>query len=124
MPGRITATKKTAAAASKATTIKTSKSRKSPPQSLADLENIGPAMLKDFVVLGISTLPQLARREAFELWRDLCKRTGQRHDPCVIDVFMSAISQARGDAPCPWWDFTPKRKAMQAKLGARAEPRL
>ncbi len=81
-------------------------------------------MLKDFSVLGVRTLPQLARREAFELWRDLCQRTGQRHDPCVIDVFMSAISQARGEPPCPWWKFTPNRKAMQAKLGERAEPRL
>lgn len=57
-------------------------------------------------MLGIQSSEQLAKRKAFELWEDLCKRTGQRHDPCCIDVFMSAISQARGKPPCPWWHFT------------------
>jgi len=89
------------------------------PQSLADMANIGPAMLKDFVVLNIKSVEQLAKREAFELWRELCKRTGQRHDPCVIDVFMSAVAQANGEAPCPWWHFTAQRKTMQAKQEAQ-----
>jgi len=86
-----------------------------PPKKLSEMMNVGPATLGDFKVLGIQEPKQLAKREAFELWEDLCKRTGQRHDPCCIDVFMSAISQACGESPCPWWHFTKQRKTMMAK---------
>jgi hypothetical protein len=97
---------------------------KGTPESLADLANVGPATLADFEVLGIRTLAQLKGKEAFALWRELCRRTGARHDPCCIDVFMSAIDQANGGPPRPWWHFTPLRKRMgngeaQAKVGAR-----
>jgi len=69
--------------------------RRSPPQTLADLANVGPATLGDFRVLGIRTLAQLARQDAFGLYERLCRKTGTRHDPCCIDVFLSAIDQAR-----------------------------
>ncbi len=87
-----------------------------PPKTLAEMENVGPATMKDLKVLGISRVDQLVEREAFELWEDLCTRTNQRHDPCCIDVFMSAISQARGEKPCPWWDFTPERQKKMASI--------
>jgi hypothetical protein len=84
------------------------------PASLSDLANVGPATLGDFRVLGIATIAQLAKQDAFKLHERLCKRTGVRHDPCCIDVFLSAIDQARGGAPCPWWHFTEQRKQMLA----------
>jgi hypothetical protein len=94
--------------------------RRSPPQTLADLANVGPATLGDFRVLGICTLAQLARQDAFGLYERLCRKTGTRHDPCCIDVFLSAIDQARGGAPRPWWKFTDERKrAMQATAARR-----
>ncbi len=80
------------------------------PKTLREMANVGPATMGDFKVLGISRVDQLVEREAFELWEDLCTRTKQRHDPCCIDLFMSVISQARGEAPCPWWNFTKARK--------------
>jgi len=86
---------------------------KCPPAStLGDLANVGPATLSDLHLLGIRTVPQLARRDAVRLWRTLCRRTGVRHDPCVIDVFMAIIHQARGGKPTPWWKFTPARKRL------------
>ena len=90
------------------------------PKTLAEMANVGPATLGDFKVLGIQDPKQLAKREAFELWEDLCKRTRKRHDPCCIDVFMSAIAQARGEAPCPWWHFTKHRKTMMAKRTSKS----
>ena len=81
-------------------------------QRLQDLANVGPATLADLHALGIRTVAQLARRDAIVLYESLCKRTGTRHDPCVIDVFMAIIHQARGGKPTPWWKFTPARKRL------------
>ena len=81
---------------------------------LADLMNVGPATVKDLSMLGIHSVRALADQDAFELYERLCTLTRQRHDPCVIDVFMSAIDQARGRAPRPWWHYTPQRKRRMA----------
>ena len=35
-----------------------------------------------------------------------------RHDPCVLDVFMSITRFMDGDPPRPWWDYTAERKAL------------
>ena len=83
-----------------------------PALQLRDLANVGPATLGDLHQLGIRTLRQLARRDALALYRLLCRRTGKRHDPCVIDVFMAIIHQARGGKPMPWWKFTAERKRL------------
>ncbi len=92
-----------------------SKAHRSPPASLEDLANVGPATLRDFEVLGIMSVSQLKSRNAIGLWKELGRRTGARHDPCCIDVFMSAIAQANGAAPCPWWHFTTERKRMMRR---------
>ena len=87
------------------------------PRGLGDLANVGPATLRDFHTLGIRSVAQLARQDAFKLYDRLCRRTRKRHDPCVIDVFMATIAQSRGAAPKPWWRFTAQRKRT---LGAAA----
>lgn len=90
---------------------------KAPPITLADMANVGPATLGDLKLLGIHRVAQLAKLQpgdAFVLWRKLGRLTGTMHDPCVIDVFMSVISQAHGKKPCPWWHFTKQRKAMMS----------
>lgn len=86
--------------------------RASPP--LSTLANAGKATLGDFAVLGIRTRAQLARRDAYRLYETLCARTGARHDPCVIDVFLATISECRGHPPREWWRFTPERKRALA----------
>ena len=93
------------------------------PVSLADLANVGPATLGDFRTLGIRTLAQLAKQDAYRLYDRLCRATGARHDPCCIDVFLSAIDQARGGAPRPWWAFTAERKQVLAGRGATGRKR-
>ena len=86
--------------------------RTKPMLQLRDLANVGPATLGDLHTLGIRTVRQLARRDALALYRSLCHRTGKRHDPCVIDVFMAIIHQARGGKAMPWWKFTAERKRV------------
>lgn len=79
---------------------------------LTDLPNIGEAMAKDLRLLGIHKPGQLAGKYPFEMYERLCEITGVRHDPCVIDVFISITRFMDGDAPRPWWTYTEERKQL------------
>lgn len=77
---------------------------------LTDLPNIGPAMAADLRRLGIERPEQLAGRDPYALYEQLCAATAVRHDPCVLDVFISITRFVAGDAPQPWWAYTAERK--------------
>ena len=83
---------------------------------LTDLPNVGPSIAGDLRLVGIESPGQLLGRDPVELYETLCARTGVRHDPCVLDVFMSITDFLDGGPPKPWWDFTAERKA---RFGAR-----
>ena len=69
--------------------------KKNPPEYLHDLVSVGPATLKDFELLGITTLHQLAQQDPQELYERLCVLLGQKIDICCLDVFVAAIEQAK-----------------------------
>ncbi len=77
---------------------------------LTDLPNIGPAMERDLLAIGILTPDMLTGRSAYEMYEALCRRTLVRHDPCVLDVFLSITRFMEGDDPRPWWHYTRERK--------------
>lgn len=81
-------------------------------RQLTDLPNIGPACAEDLRLIGIATPDQLRGRDPFEMYLQLCDITGARHDPCVIDVFMSVTAFMAGEPPQPWWKFTETRKRV------------
>ena len=86
---------------------------------LRDLSGIGPAMMKDFELLGIQSVAHLARQNPQKLYDKLCELTRKRQDPCVLDTFTCAIAQAR-DPNLPaeqrnWWYWSRQRKATAAK---------
>ena len=83
--------------------------------NLTDLPNIGKAAAEDFRMLGIHDPKQLVGKCPFTLYEALCEKTATRHDPCVIDVSMSAPRFMDGEDPRPWWDFTQERKLIIAK---------
>ncbi len=89
-----------------------------PARQLEDLISIGPAMRRDFELLGIRTVAQLARANPRRLYERLCRATGERQDPCVLDVFQAAVAQARNPRlpaeKCVWWYWSRKRKAGRA----------
>jgi hypothetical protein len=94
------------------------KVRRENVRELQDMPNIGKAMAADLRLIGIHEPEQLVEREAFEMYEMLCERSGQRHDPCVIDVFMSVVHFMRGAEALPWWAFTAERKrAAQYRHG-------
>jgi len=88
-------------------------------RNLEDLISIGPAMRRDFELLGIRTMKQLARQDPARLYRKLCRITGQRVDICCQDVFSAAVAQARNPflpaEQCQWWYWSRLRKARNAR---------
>ena len=64
-------------------------------RQLRDLISIGPAMLRDFELLGIRSVAQLSKQDPQKMYVCLQRLTGQRQDPCVLDAFQAAVAQAR-----------------------------
>jgi hypothetical protein len=77
---------------------------------LTDLPNIGKAMEKDLLAIGIEQPSQLTGKSPYEMYKALCLKTGIKHDPCVLDVFLSITRFMEGDEPKPWWKYTEERK--------------
>lgn len=77
---------------------------------LTDLPNIGPAMAKDLELVGIHAPQQLIGKDPLDLYLALCRATGARQDPCVLDVFISVTRFMNGEAPKPWWAYSAERK--------------
>ncbi|MBV9073345.1 MAG: hypothetical protein JOZ10_06925 [Acidobacteria bacterium] len=86
-------------------------------KQLGQLVSIGPAMLRDFEILGVKSVAQLARRSPQRMYADLCRITGERQDPCVLDTFSAAVAQARNPLlppeQCQWWYWSKKRKGVR-----------
>ena len=79
------------------------------------LPNIGKAIASDLQLVGITHPKELIDKDPFALYEKLCTLTGTHHDPCVIDVFMSAVDFMQGGKAQSWWAFTAERKAIIAK---------
>ena len=83
-------------------------------RELGELISIGPAMLKDFEMLGIRSVEELARRDPQRMYERMERLTGQRQDPCVLDTFCAAVAQAKNPRlpaeQCQWWWWSKKRK--------------
>jgi hypothetical protein len=84
---------------------------------LEEIPNVGPRMAEALLKLGVSRLEDAAGRDPDEMYRELCALDARRPDPCVRDVFAAVVSHAEGGPARPWWEFTPERKAREAKAG-------
>lgn len=79
--------------------------------TLESIPNIGPAIAAKLRLLGFESPSELAGRDPYEMYDNLCEQTGKRYDLCLLDVFISAVSFMDGEPPKPWWKFTAQRKA-------------
>ena len=79
-------------------------------KTLTDLPNIGKAMAADLIMIGITEPSQLSGKSPYDMYAALCAKTGAKHDPCVLDVFLSITRFMDGDEPKPWWHYTEERK--------------
>ena len=85
-------------------------------RTLEQIPNIGPAMAEDLRLMGIAQPQDLRGQDAFALYQKLCKLSGQRQDPCVLDTFMAAVDFMQGAAAAPWWHYTTRRKAVHGQI--------
>ena len=81
---------------------------------LEQIPNIGQASADDLRSIGIFYPRDLIGRNPYALYEELCRKTRQRHDPCVLDVFISAVRFMEGQPKRPWWAYTSERKQMLA----------
>jgi len=88
-------------------------------RALDDLISIGPATLRDFKLLGVNSVAELARQNPEKLYGKLGRVTGQRPDICVLDTFRAGVAQARNPRlpveQCKWWYWSRRRKASQKR---------
>ena len=87
--------------------------------TLEDIPNVGPAVAADLRRLGITAPADLLGRDPYAMYDDLCRITGQRHDPCLLDTFIAAVRFMAGEPKKPWWSYTAERKRH---LAARTLP--
>ena len=83
-------------------------------RELEDLISIGPAMLRDFELLGIRSVVELAKQDPQKMYDKLGRVARQHQDICVLDTFCAAVAQARNPRlaaeKCQWWYWSAKRK--------------
>jgi hypothetical protein len=77
---------------------------------LEQLPNVGPAVAADFRLLGVARPEDLIGRDPYAMFDELCRRTEQRHDPCLLDTFIAAVRFMGGEPARPWWAYTAQRK--------------
>ena len=83
---------------------------------LEDIPNVGPAIADNLRLIGVQSPQDLLGKDPYTMYDDLCDTTGDRHDPCVIDVFIAAVRFMAGERAKPWWKYTAERKrALAAK---------
>ncbi len=85
---------------------------------LEDIPNVGPSISANLRLIGVLSPQDLLGKDPYTMYDDLCRITGVRHDPCVIDVFIAAVRFMDGEPKKSWWKYTPERKR---ELAAKAK---
>jgi hypothetical protein len=85
---------------------------------LCELISVGPAILRDFALLRVRSVAQLARQDPQRLYEKLCRIAPQHQDICCLDVVRAAVAQARNPRlpteQCQWWYWSRRRKAVNS----------
>jgi len=92
---------------------------KADERKFQDLFSVGPAIERDFELMRIRSVARLAKQNPQKMYDKMCKLTGQRQDPCVLDTFEAAVAQAVNPRlpaeKCQWWYWSKIRKARDGK---------
>jgi hypothetical protein len=77
---------------------------------LQQIPNVGPSIAANLRLIGVTGPQDLLGKDPYVLYEQLCRTTGTRHDPCVIDVFITIVRFMAGEPAQPWWKYTAERK--------------
>ncbi len=83
--------------------------------SLANIPNVGPATIRNLNLLGITKPFELIGQNPYSMYKELCDITGKNFDPCLADVFISAVKFMEGAPAQKWWYYTEERKNTLSK---------
>jgi Pathogenicity locus len=89
---------------------------------LEEIPNVGPSIAADLRQLGVTAPAELLGRDPYAIYDDLCRITGQRHDPCLVDTFIAAVRFMAGDPKKPWRKYTTERKRVMAARNTERQP--
>ena len=81
-------------------------------ENLNNIPNVGHATIKYLNILGINRPSELIGQNPYSMFRELCKITKKRFDPCLADVFISAVKYMEGKPAKKWWYYTEERKRI------------
>lgn len=85
-------------------------------RKLIDLVSVGPRILDVFHAMGIFEVEQLVDADPDDLYQRIIEIKKMRVDPCVHDVFRTAIEQARDPnlprEKCDWFYWSKFRKGQ------------
>src|SRR5262245_41043076 len=76
---------------------------------LEQLPNVGPAVAGYLRRLGVTGPQDLVGRDPYAMYGELCRVTGRRLDPCLLDTFIAVVRFMAGGPARPWWAYTAER---------------
>ena len=82
---------------------------------LESIPNVGPAIAVKLRLIGFGTPADLKGKDPYAMYQKILKLTRRHQDPCLLDVFISAVSFCNGNPPKTWWEFTAERKKRSNK---------
>ena len=66
------------------------------------IPNVGPATIRYLSILGIKKPFELIGQNPYSMYKELNEITGKHFDPCLADVFISAVKFTEGATPPKW----------------------
>jgi hypothetical protein len=93
-------------------------------QDLRQLPNIGPAIARKLIRIGIEQPADLQSRDPSALFDQMCALEGRPLDPCLLDTLVAVVDHANGAPARPWWHYSRQRlaNASPARTQRRARP--
>jgi hypothetical protein len=80
---------------------------------LLDIPNVGPAIARRLVALGVRGPEDLRGADPEELFERAAALAGHPEDPCLLDTFTAAVAFAETGDDRPWWAFSRERIARE-----------
>ena len=81
-----------------------------------EIPNVGKAIEVKLNLLGFSKPVELIEKDPYEMYYDLCRILNKDCDPCLLDVFISAVRYMEGGPSKKWWELTEERKIKLSGL--------